>query len=85
MDARPRQPLRDLRELEPRQVHPLLRDLHQSSLDGLGRDYGQPLSLSSLRAEAGGVTPHERRVVPWIIAGTVAILIAIAAYSYLAR
>jgi hypothetical protein len=31
------------------------------------------------------MTPGERRDVPWIIAGTVAILIAIAAYSYLAR
>jgi hypothetical protein len=50
---RPRQSLRDVHIVEQGQEHPLLRDVHQSGIDGQRGGDGQPLPVSEVRAEDG--------------------------------
>ena len=51
VDEGSRKSLRDVRVVEQGQVHPSLRDVHQSGVDGQRRDHGQPLPLPKVRAE----------------------------------
>jgi hypothetical protein len=53
VDQRSRQSLRDVRVVEQGQVHPVLRDVHQSRVDGQRGGDGQPLPVPEVRAEDG--------------------------------